>query len=71
MSDKTFGLVTFLAGMVFLGAAIVLTAHSPPERIDCEEDEVVITLNGVTHDTCQNVEEFIKQNGLTSRKGER
>ena len=59
MNDRTFSTVTFIAGAVMLAASVVTVARDVPSRVECEEDEVVVTSNGVDHDTCENAEEFV------------
>lgn len=57
MTDKTFGLITFSAGIVMLAASVVATARVAP-RVECQEDEVVATSNGRDHDVCVNIDEL-------------
>ena len=59
MNDRTFGIITFLAGLLLLVVSVLLNVRQAP-AIECEEDEIVTTVNGRDHDTCVNAEEFVE-----------
>lgn len=58
MNANIFGASTFAVGMIMIAWAAVANVHAAPLRVQCQEDEIVMSSNGRDHDTCRNIDEF-------------